>query len=373
MKRILLLITKGEIGGATQIVADLAKGLAKRGFFVTVGCGEGEYLDQELGKEGIPVIRFERLKRSRNPLKNLLFYREIRRYLDQHEFDAVHIHSSNALIAGRAAKVSRTKPKTLFTFHGMSFLHPAHGSALGRSMYAAVFKYLLRFIDIPVFVCRSDYEHARSLGLFARGEIIPNGISPIRFRLRDDARGILSRMAKTDLSSKIIIGSIGRLAYPKNYELLIRIASRMKNKEERIAFVILGEGPERKRYERLIGKTGTGGMFFLPGEAAHAGELLPAFDIFALASLYEGTPLTLLEALQAGLPAAVPAVGGIPEVLGNDRNQLFEGNNETECETKLAALVGNMQLRMSEGRNNKARSASYSAERMVEAYERILK
>ncbi len=387
MKKVLIVITKGEIGGAQEVVLQLARGLHAKGHEVLVGYGQGEFLQKELQISGIKTIIFKNLKRTRNPLTNLLFWFEIKRFLGTHVFDVVHIHSSNALFAAWGAKHAKPAPRTIFTFHGMSFLATGHGSKLARLMYVLLFRHLLKWVDVPVTVCNSDNERAISLKLYSKGAVIPIGVTSPAFRLREDARRVLSEKigskvepsqtkvqpsARSDLTDKIIIGSIGRLAYPKNYEFLIDAVSELVRREPKVVCIIIGNGPERKKYERRIRERGIGKHFFLAGESDHAAELLSAFDIFALTSLYEGMPVTLLEAMKGGLPALVPLVGGISEMMQQDRSQTFQSKNMHEFVEKAWWLITNVQQRKALGEENKRNSHRYSVEQMIASYERII-
>lgn len=370
MKKILIVITKGEIGGAQEIVLRLAQGLHADGNEVTVGYGDGSYLKQELEKSGISTVAFRHLKRTRNPFANIFFGLEVEKYLSKHPVDVLHIHSSNALFAAWGAKHTTSSPKTIFTFHGMSFLAGAHGTVLARMFYTRIFRFLMKWIDVPVTICQSDYDRAISLGLFKKGVVIPVGIAQAKLRLREDSQRVLSlKMGGVDLSKKIIIGSVGRLAYPKNYEFLISAVSVLIQQEPNLICILIGEGPERKKYEKLIRRLHIEKHFFLIGELEHAAEFLSAFDIFVLTSLYEGTPVTLLEAMQAGLPVLAPALGGIPEMLYENASQLFRG---PDFEKKFLELVKNLHTRKLLSEQNKKISSHYSVEQMIANYERIL-
>jgi glycogen synthase len=122
--KVLICITNGNIGGATNFVFWLAKGLKERGIEVRVGFGEGEYLKEKLEKEKIEFVNFEWLKRTHNPLSNLFFIFEIKKFLDKEKFDVCHFNSTNALFGAISAKISKSKPKTVFTIHGLSILDP---------------------------------------------------------------------------------------------------------------------------------------------------------------------------------------------------------------------------------------------------------
>ena len=214
--KILICITKGEIGGATNFVFWLAKGLKERGIKVKVGFGEGEYLKEKLEKEKIDFVNFKWLKRTHNPFSNLFFIFEIKKFLDKEKFDVCHFNSTNALFGAIGAKISKSKPKTIFTFHGLSILDPNYKKAWYlKFIYWLAFKFLLFFVDIPVFVSKNNLETAKKLKLVKEGIVIYNGIPEPEFLEREIARKFFEEKIKIDLENKFLIGSIGRIDYQK--------------------------------------------------------------------------------------------------------------------------------------------------------------
>jgi glycosyltransferase involved in cell wall biosynthesis len=87
--------------------------------------------------------------------------------------------------------------------------------------------------------------------------------------------------------------------------------------------VWIGDGPERGRIQRLIDRRGLGRRFLLVGERRDVARILPAFDVFALASRYEGLPCSIVEAMTCGIPVVATAVNAVPEVVVPGRTGLL--------------------------------------------------
>jgi glycosyltransferase involved in cell wall biosynthesis len=340
--KILICITHGNVGGATNFVFWLAKELKEKGVDVKVGFGEGDYLKEKLEKKKIEFVNFKWLKRTHNPFSNLFFIFEIKKFLEKEKFDICHFNSTNALFGAISAKISKLKPKTVFTIHGLSILDPNYKKNFWlKPIYWLIFKFLLSFVDVPVFVSKKNLEDAKKLKLVKNGVLIYNGIPEPEFLEREIARKFFEKKTKVDLKDKFLIGSIGRLDYPKNYEFLINIFPEiLKIKPEAIS-IIVGEGPERKKLENLIEKANLKEKIFLIGELKDASKYLKAFDLFILPSRYEGLSITLIEALFARIPILASNVGGNKEIVGEDF--VFELDNKTDFLLKFKMIFESSQ------------------------------
>lgn len=373
MKKILILVTKGEIGGAQIFALSLARGLKKKNLKVTVGFGRNKnsFLEKRLRKEKIETKVFHSLSRNFNSLKNLFFFLEIRKYLSKEKFDILQLNSSNAIIASLAAKLSCPKPKVIFTFHGLSFLSPYYKNLIKKLIFFLVLRFFLLFVDKNIFVSKEDLIYARKINLVKEGIVIYNGLDG-DFIEKKEALNFLKTKIGINLSNKLIIGSIGRLAYPKNYEFLIENAPILLDKFPNLIFLIIGEGMEREKYQKLIKKFNLENIFFLIGEIENGVRYIKAFDIFILCSFYEGFSLTLLEALKAGLPILASRVGGNIELLDNSSFQLFELNNKEDFLKKFLNIITNrdLALRISEG--NKKRGEKFSSQKMLDNYLKVI-
>jgi len=330
--KILIVITHGKIGGATNSVFWLAKGLKEKGIDVKVGFGEGEYLKEKLEKEKIDYVNFKWLKRTHNPLANLFFIFEIKNFLTKEKFDVVHFNSTNALFGAIGAKLAKTR--TIFTFRGLSILDPNYKKSLFlKPVYWLIFKFLLFFVDVPVFVSKNNLEYALKIKLTKNGVVIYNGIPEPEFFDREKAKKFFEEKLKIDLKDKFIIGSIGRLDYAKNYEFLISIFPKILKIKEKAICMIIGDGPERKKIENIIKNLSLEDKVFLLGEIKNASQYLKGFDLFILPSRYEGLSITLIEALFSEIPIIASNVGGNKEIIGEEN--VYKLNNEKELLEKI--------------------------------------
>ena len=380
-KRIFILITKAEVGGAQMSVLNLAKGLTEKGIEVRLGFGEGNFLPQELAGQGIGHTRFKYLKRTHNPLASLFFIWEIKKYFDKNSFSTVHINSSNALLASLGAKLSRSRPRVVFTFRGMSILDENYKkNRFLRVFYKLYFKFFLKFVDEPVFVSQHNLELARQLGLAKRENLIYNGLKKSELDFYTDQQSLSelsSILSKKTLApgkggsqlvrdNDFLIGSIGRLAYQKNYEFLISVFPRILEIGPNAKLVVIGEGPEGDNYRAKVKQAGLEESIFFPGGIDRAFRYLKTFDLFVLPSRYEGLSITLIEALFAGVPVLASQVGGASEMLNPE--QLYSLDDKEEFLEKFRNIFGARGFREELSQRNRIKSEEFDIEKTVQSY-----
>jgi glycosyltransferase involved in cell wall biosynthesis len=350
--KILLVITKAVVGGAQTSVLNLAREMKQRGHEVTVGAGDGNWLLEELAKENIAFVRFKNLRRTHNPLAGLFFIFEIKKFLQENfppyeggseggRFTAVHFNSSNALFGALGAKLADKKIKTVFTFRGMSMLDEHYQiNTFLRLIYLCFFKFFLFFVDVPVFICQENFAKFGRGRLTAKGVLIYNGLDPEKmdFFPRAKAREFFSEKTGIDLSGKYLIGTIGRLDYAKNYEFLIDIFPEVLRISPNACAIILGEGSERNKYEKLIAEKKLADKIFLLGNIPGGARYNHGFDLFVQTSRYEGLSIALIEALFAGLPIITSDVGGNREEVELEE-EIYQLDNRKEFLEKFKEIL----------------------------------
>jgi glycosyltransferase involved in cell wall biosynthesis len=369
---ILLIITKGDIGGAQMSVFNLACELSHRGHTVTVGIGcDGDTLPALLDREGVKWTRFQHLSRGHNPLAVVRFVHEVRKVLEDKRYDVLHINSSNALPAALGAKLvsKKNRPKTIFTFRGMSLLDTHYElSVLKRFVYAFFFHLFLPYVDVPVFVSKENMERGKKLGMAKNGQVIYNGLalSDEDFLSREEARRELGALCNTAIpDDTFLVGSIGRIAYQKDYAFLVRAFAQFKETQANAHLIIIGDGDERALVEKEIAALHLSESAHLTGAVPEGFRFAKAFDLFTLTSRYEGLSITLIEALRAGLPIVASDVGGNAEtILSEGLYQLGDEQGFLDaCERVLSLSESERKTR------TKEKADMFALTRTVDAYE----
>jgi glycosyltransferase involved in cell wall biosynthesis len=305
--KIAQIITELRPAGAERIVAGLTLGLKKNGHSVMV------VSLKPLPEESVIV---DCLTKSNIEIKSLnitgtapfgIF--RLRKILAEYKPDIVHSHLFHANFVARLNAFNRA-------FKLINTVHIAERRP-GKWWQFATDNITAFMCDCITCVSEAVSSfYSKKAGISPEElKVIYNGISPPpplspgrRKKLRKD-------WAVSDCNR--VIGSVGRLARQKGFDIFLDILSgapEIVPEGEKWGVVILGEGPERKILEKKA--TELPGVFkpVLPGFRADAAECIGAFDLFVMPSRYEGFGLTLAEAMAHGIPVAVNDIDSLPEL-----------------------------------------------------------
>ncbi len=173
---------------------------------------------------------------------------------------------------------------------------------------------------------------------------------------------------------QFVIGTVGRVQDVKNQaglvDAFIALRALLPDQHARLRLVIVGDGPLRAKLEAQVAAAGVKDAVWLAGARTDIAELMRGFSLFALSSIAEGTPVTLLEAMACGLPVVSTAVGGIPELIQDGATgTLVPASDSAAMAAALARYAGDAQLCARHGAAARARiEAHNSVAAMVHAY-----
>jgi glycosyltransferase involved in cell wall biosynthesis len=170
---------------------------------------------------------------------------------------------------------------------------------------------------------------------------------------------------------EVVIGTVAGLRPVKNLPRLVRAFAAMTSPGARL--VIVGAGPESERIAAEARSLGVGDRLLMPGFLADPALWIGRFDIFALSSDSEQFPISLVEAMAAGLPAVATAVGDVAQMVADDNRPLIvEAEDEAAFAAALDSLAERSDLRRAIGRANRERAAAeFDEAGMVARYARL--
>lgn len=337
--KILYVITKANWGGAQRYVFDLATAAKERGHDVAVIAGDpGELIDRLL-RAGIRVIPVEELTRNIRITAELKTYKRLLELLRTEAPDVLHVNSSKAggiaSLAGRVARV----PTIVFTAHGWAFNEKR---PLWQKPVIWALHYLTTLLAHKT-ICVSDaIRRDARLMLGASMKVIHHGVSPTLLLPAHEARISLAPA----LLSHQWIGSIAELHPTKQLDVLVRAFGMIANEFTDTGLVLMGDGEERMKLEKLRDELSLQERIILTGHVSQASRYLAALDIFVLPSRSEALGYAVLEAGLATLPVIASRVGGIPEIVTNGENGiLVRSGSILELADALRTLLKDQALR----------------------------
>jgi glycosyltransferase involved in cell wall biosynthesis len=363
--RVCYVITKGNWGGAQKYVYTFATSLPNENFDVTVILGRGEILKEKLTQKNIKVYELKSLKRDIGIMSEIKSFFILFGIIWKVKPDVLHLNSPKA--SGLGSLVGRLLfvPKIIQTVHGWSF---NENRKIGSEFLIRFFSWLTTVLCHKTIVIAHREKHeALSMPMISEKKIafIRNGVERINFKDKGVAQNeIMSKIGVSNIGNKLWIGTISELHKNKGLEYVLSAILKINSD---FAFIIIGEGEERKNIENFIMKNDLENKVFLVGFMDNAGQYLKAFDIFTLTSIKEGLPYTVLEAGLAGLPVIASNVGGVPDIIDSTNGILVAKTKTGEIKRALDYMIENPKIAKEFGSKLQQKvEKEFSVEQMIE-------
>jgi glycosyltransferase involved in cell wall biosynthesis len=348
---LLYVITKLELGGAQKQILALLRSLNKEEFKPFLFTAQdGILLNEAMRVDGLTVIKSRYLQRPINPLKDLLAIIEIYKFIKKNNIEIVHTHSSKAGILGRlAARLAKVKA-IIHTVHGWSFND--YQPSLKRIFFIWLERISANFTHRLVVVSQRDKQ--RGLNMHIGGEdkyvIISYGIDYSEFSAAKKNQG-LRREFGID-ADDIVVAMVSCFKPQKAPRDFIKLAQLVCRDIPKAKFILVGDGVLRKNIERWIYEFNLQERIILTGWRKDVPRILSETDIFVLTSLWEGLPISVLEAMAAALPIVATNTGGISEIISEGKTGfLVAPRDMDEMNRKLGLLLKDEDLRKRIGQN----------------------
>ncbi len=280
--------------------------------------------------------------------------------------DVVHTHSGVWYKVSLAARMAGV-PRVVHTDHG----RPLHEDWLSRALDRLASRRTDMVIAVSVAVAQ---QLAGVVWHRERVVVVPNGVDPNAVFPRADNGQLRAELGIS--AAAPIIGSIGRLEPVKGYDVMIeafvQLSASWANGTPPI-LVIAGDGSERHPLEELAAARSVGGSVRLLGWRDDVTELYPIFSVFSMSSHSEGTSVSLLEAMSAGLCPVVTQVGGNADVLGLElSHRLVPAANPAALAEAWRNALRDPARRIADGRRARDRVLQhFTLDAMVRAYAAI--
>lgn len=336
--KIVYVITRSDVmGGASVHLLDLAKGMRDLGHEVCVLVGGQGIVVDRAEQMGVDCRSLKYLVRQISPWTDFRGFLELSRELEDLKPDLVHLHSAKAGILGRLA-AKRCSVPAVYTAHGWPFTEGI--SERKRKVYAIIERAMARICARIITVSDYDRNIAIQEKVAATAQIVTvhNGMPDAPMKWPSKPSG--------SLGVKLIM--VARFEEPKDQRSVVEALATITDLNWTLDFI--GDGPNLPSVKSLVDRLGLYRRVAFLGARDDVPELLNHADALILVSRWEGLPLTVLEAMRAGLPVIASDVGGVAEAVTDKvTGYLVPRDGQAELVGALRKIISNSEARVRMG------------------------
>ena len=366
--RVCFVVNNLDVGGLEKVVLSLINGLDRRRFDPSLVCllGQGKLFSELL----LPPDRVLVVDKGRRrpPLDfDPTVLGHIAQFFRRTQVEVVHTHNVAPLVfGGLARRLAWSSAPLVYSEHNQ--IYSATPAQRRR------FRAYVRLADHVVAVS-ADLQTSLARDFARPSRVIHNGVDGTRFRAASDDPAVRARtrLALGCAEGDFVVGTGVVLSPQKGVTHLLGAAKRVLARAPDARFLVAGEGPNRPELERQAAALGLGDRLRFVGYRRDIPDFLSALDLYVLPSLWEGLPLSLLEALAAGKPVVATAVGGNPEIVEDGvGGRLVPPRDEAALADAILRVRGDEALRRAVSERNRARfERHFSLEAMLAGHETL--
>lgn len=293
MLRILHVVTDMNRGGLETFLMNYYRKIDRDEIqfdFLVHREAKAEY-DDEIESMGGIIYRFQRL----NPF-SVIYKKKLGVFFDNHpEYKIVHVHQD--CLSSVILKVAQE--------HGVKVrIAHSHSSSQNKDIKYPIKLFFKRFISeyATSLIACSD-EAGKWMFNGASYITLNNAIDAEKYVYNPQIRGKVRKKLGID-SDELVVGHVGRFSPPKNHNFIIEVFEVIR-KRKRAKLLLVGEGYLQKQVEKKVKDMHLESAVIFTGLRTDVSDLLQAMDVFVFPSLYEGLPLSIIEAQAAGLPCLI--------------------------------------------------------------------
>ena len=349
--------------GGTEGLVDIMLRNPSRGFQTSVIClDEIGILGEAAQRDGLSVVLIPRGKEFnwRVPFR-------VARFAKKHAVDILQCHHYTPWCYGALARFWYPRLRVIFTEHGR--LYPDEPS-VKRLMLNRVIRPLTHEITAVSPYVAQALERVEHIPKH-RIRIIFNGVDGSRFKNLPSKHELRGRLGLHDDLLYFILCS--RLDPIKWIDGLLAAFARVLERLPNTGLLLVGDGEDKKRIGAEIKRLGLNAHVLLAGYQTNVPEWLAASDVFVLSSYSEGTSVSLIESMAAGLPSVVTKAGGNPFVVQDGLNgKVVPVRDVDALAAAMLSLAKDSQMRSRYSLNARRRfETEFTLSRMIDSYHRI--
>ena len=313
-------------------------------------------------------IKFARFPFSK---VNIKAYKQLKKLIQENNYDIIHCHTPVAGVLTRLAARNNKNTTVIYTAHGFHFFKGA--PLLNWLIYYPVERFCARYTDKLITINKEDYERAKRFSLRKNGKVyyVP-GVGINLEKIQNLKVDIKQKKKELGMSENtLILLSVGELNKNKNHETVLQALSELKDKN--FIYLICGRGVLKEYLERKIQELHLENKAKLLGYRSDVIKILKTADLFIFPSKREGLPVSVIEAMAAGLPVIASNVRGNRDLIAKEN--LFEPDDVaalTNLIKKQLEAIENKELKKVNYANLEQYSLKNILKQMTEIYEEQL-
>ncbi|WP_173098924.1 glycosyltransferase [Actinomadura verrucosospora] len=285
---------------------------------------------------GMEIVQVGPLVPQISPRDDLAALKTLTRVLAEGRYDVVHTHSAKGGVIGRVAAARAGVPRIVHTWHGFPFNE--FQSWARRGVYIRLERIAAKRTDAFLAIGSETVTTALRLGLTTpeRVRLSWPAVDVGKYATAAGSRAQARRRLDLPLGVKVV-GAIGRLTFQKGPEIFAKALARLPDD---VFGLWVGGGPMADELDALTAKLGIGERMRWLGHRDDVAEVLPAFDLMAMPSRWEGLPCVLVEAIGAGIPLVATAVPSNQDlVLAGETGMLVPPEDPERLAGAIGALL----------------------------------
>ena len=341
------------MGGAEIMCENLTLELKNMGVDVKIVSlyNQKTPITERLKESGVEIIFLDK-----KPGMDISMFKKLKKVFEKEKPDVVHSHLSSqkyAMIAAKKAKV----PSRAHTVHSVA------QKELTRIDKILAKRFYKKQGIVPVALSEAVKETVADVYGIDNIPVVFNGINLSKC-IKKESYG-------TDDNFKIV--HIGRFSEEKNHKGLIDAFKAFNSVKPESELWLIGDGPKKEEIEEYAKENGLSHSVKFLGLQSNVYGFLHEADVFTLPSIYEGIPMTLIEAMGTGLPIVATEVGGIPDMITDNESGILTRIDAKEIADAFLRLSNDEELRKKLGQNALYRSQAFSSVEMAKKYIDIYK
>lgn len=345
IKIVEIILSLSARGGAEVFFASLVEEMSKRENVEITVISLWDDIDPSFNFiKDIPRVSFYTCSKRRGP--DFKAARTLRKIIKEVNPDIIHTHLSILLTYFLAFGFKKRKWKLFHTVHNVAHKESNKVTQFLREQYMK--RDMIYFIGISNLITESIKEYHKRPPV----KTIYNAI---------ELKPVVSDNKQKEYDFICVAG----FREQKNHKLLIKAFNRLYDNDNNLKLICLGDGPLFEEIKNMTEALPCHNNVIFAGAQKEVYPYLLNSKIFVLSSFYEGNPISILEAMNCGLPIVAPNIGGVPDVVTNGENGLLFPVNDEDSLVAACDTLLNEKLRIEIGKNNKEKIKVFSMDNCV--------